>query len=242
MDKIKKKKDPLIFEKIKYEDNKTEEAITEIYKNEDWNRIVPLTLNAIDHTKIKEKNYGNYPYFRPKTKGDFLPKLDVPSDILSAYQLKELYEFLPDSHQYSDLYRVFSLTIDGSSLKTFYDKCQDVNNSILVVKDDEGNIFGGYASERFEPTKNFMGTGECFLFTFFKENKIHVFNSTGINRFYIYCDDEQISFGCSDDYFSLALTKDFYEGYTNTTQTYQNMPLSSKDKFIIVRLELWTFT
>ena len=52
----------------------------------------------------------------------------------------------------------------------------------------------------------------------------------------------QISFGCSDDYFSLALTKDFLEGYTNTTQTYQNMPLSSKDKFIIVKLELWAFT
>ena len=87
-----------------------------------------------------------------------------------------------------------------------------------------------------------MGTGECFLFTFFKDIKIHVFNSTGKNRFYMYCDDDQISFGCSDDYFSLTLTKDFLEGYTHTTQTYQNMPLSSKDKFIIVKLELWAFT
>ena len=242
METSKTKNSQLTFEKIKYEDYTKEEAITEIYKNEDWNKYVPLVLDAIDHTKIKEKNYGNYPYFRPTTKGDFLPKLDVPSDILSSYQLKELYEFLPDSHQYSDLYRVFSLTVDGSSLKTFYNKCQDINNSILVVKDDEGNIFGGYASETFEPTKNFMGTGECFLFTFFKENKIHVFNSTGINRFYIYCDDEQVCFGCSDDYFSLCLTKDFLEGYTNCTKTYQNMPLSTKDKFVIVKLEVWAFS
>ena len=242
MEKSKSKNEQLTFEKIKYEDYKKEEAITEIYKNEDWNRIIPLILDAVDHTKSKEKNYGNYPYFRTSTKGDFLPKLDIPSDILSAYQLKELYEFLPDSHQYSDLYRIFSLTIDGSSLRTFYDKCQEVNNSILVVKDEEGNIFGAYASESFEPTKNFMGTGECFLFSFFKGNKIHVFNSTGINRFFMYCDDEQICFGCSDDYFSLALTKDLNEGYTHTTQTYQNLPLSSKDKFIIVKMELWTFS
>ena len=232
----------LTFEKLKYEDYSKEEAITEIYKNEDWNKIVPLILDAIDHTKSKEQNYGNYPYFRTTTKGDFLPKLDVPSDILNSYQLKELYEFLPDSHQYSDLYRVFSITIDGSSLRTFYEKCQDINNSILVLKDDEGNIFGGYASEKFEPIHNFMGTGECFLFSFYKGNKINVFNSTGINRFYMYCDDEQVCFGCSDDYFSLALTKDFLEGYTHTTQTYQNMPLSSKDKFIIVKLELWAFS
>ena len=242
MEKSKIKNTQLVFEKIKYEDYKNEEAITEIYKNEDWNNIIPLILDAVDYTKSKEKNYGNYPYFRVTTKGDFLPKLDIPSDILSAYQLKELYEFLPDSHQYSDLYRIFSISVDGSSLRTFYDKCQEINNSILVVKDDEGNIFGAYASEAFEPTKNFVGTGECFLFTFFKENKIHVFNSTGKNRFYMYCDDKQISFGCSDDYFSLTLTNDFLEGYTYTTQTYQNMPLSTKDKFIIVKLELWAFT
>ena len=242
MEISKSKNSQLTFEKIKYEDYTKEEAITEIYKNEDWNKIIPLILDAIDHTKVKEKSYGNYPYFRTTTKGDFLPKLDVPSDILSAYQLKELYEFLPDSHQYSDLNRVFTITIDGSSLKTFYDKCQGISNSILVVKDDEGNIFGAYASEAFEPTKNFMGTGECFLFSFFKGNKIHVFHSTGINRFFMYCDDEQLSFGCSDDYFSLALTKDFLEGYTHTTQTYQNLPLSSKDKFIIVKLELWAFS
>ena len=242
MEKSKAKKGQLVFEPIKYEDYKKEEGIVEIYKNQDWNQIVPLILDAIDHTKNKDKAYGNYPYFRTKTKIDFLPKLDVPSDIFSTYQLKELYEFLPDSHQYSDLCRVFSISIDGCALKTFYNKCQEINNSILVIKDDDDNIFGAYASECFEPNKNFSGTGECFLFTFYKGNKIHVFNSTGINRFFMYCDDEQICFGCSDDYFSLSLRNDFLEGYSHTTQTYQNQPLSSKDKFIIVKLELWAFS
>ena len=238
----KSKKAQPIFEPIKYEDYKKEEGILEIYKNQDYNQIVPLILDAIDHTKNKEKSYGNYPYFRTKTKLDFLPKLDVPSDILNTAKLKQLYEFLPDSHQYSNLYRIFSMTVDGCALKTFYNKCQDINNSILVIKDDEDNVFGGYASECFEPTRNFSGTGECFLFTFYNGNKIHVFNSTGINRFYMYCDDEQVCFGCSDDYFSLSLRNDFYEGYSQTTQTYQNLPLSTKDKFIIVKLELWGFS
>ena len=242
MEKVKAKKGQMLFEPIKYEDYKKEEGILEIYKNQDWNQIVPLILDAVDHTKNKDKAYGNYPYFRTKTKIDFLPKLDVPSDIFSTYQLKELYEFLPDSHQYSDLYRVFSITIDGCALKTFYNKCQDINNSILVIKDDDDNIFGAYASECFEPNKKFSGTGECFLFTFYKGNKIHVFNSTGINRFFMYCDEEQICFGCSDDYFSLSLRNDFLEGYSHTTQTYQNQPLSGKDKFIIVKLELWSFS
>ena len=242
MEKNNNKKGQQVIEPIKFEDYKKEEGILEIYKNQDWNKIVPLILDAVDHTKNKDKSYGNYPYFRTKIKSNFLPKLDVPSDILSTTQLKELYEFLPDAHQYSDLYRVFSMSIDGSALKTFYYKCQDIKNSILVIKDDEGNVFGAYASECFEPNRNFSGTGECFLFTFYNGNKIHVFNSTGNNRFYMYCDDEKICFGCSDDYFSLCLRNDFYEGFSHTTHTYQNQPLSTKDKFIIVKLELWSFS
>jgi hypothetical protein len=235
------KKEKLVFEPIIYEDDKKEEGILEIYKNQDWDNLVPLILDAVDHTKSKEKSYGNYPYFRLKTKEDFLPTLNVESDILSNIKLKELYEFLPDSHQFSNLYRIYSMTVDGCALKTFYNKCQDINNSILIIKDDEDNIFGAYASECFEPSRDFTGTGECFLFTFYKGNKIHVFNSTGINRNFMYCDDEQICFGCSDDYFSLSLRNDFLEGFTQTTQTYQNLLLTSKDKFTIVKLELWGF-
>ena len=235
------KKEKLVFEPIIYEDDKKEEGILEIYKNQDWDNLVPLILDAVDHTKSKEKSYGNYPYFRLKTKEDFLPTLNVESDILSNIKLKELYEFLPDSHQFSNLYRIYSMTVDGCALKTFYNKCQDINNSILIIKDDDDNIFGAYASECFEPSKDFSGTGECFLFTFYKGNKIHVFNSTGINRNFMYCDDEQICFGCSDDYFSLSLRNDFLEGFTQTTQTYQNLLLTSKDKFTIVKLELWGF-
>ena len=235
------KKEKLVFEPIKYEDDKKEEGILEIYKNQDWDKLVPLILDAVDHTKRKEKSYGNYPYFRLKTKEDFLPTLNVESDILSNIKLKELYEFLPDSHQFSNLYRIYSMSVDGCALKTFYNKCQDINNSILIIKDEEDNIFGAYASECFEPSKDFSGTGECFLFTFYKGNKIHVFNSTGINRNFMYCDDEQICFGCSDDYFSLSLRNDFLEGFTQTTQTYQNLLLTSKDKFTIVKLELWGF-
>jgi len=242
MEQLKVKRKQPTFEAIKFEDYQKDDSILELYKNPDWNQIVPLILDAVDHTKSKDKSYGNYPYFRVKTKQDFLPKLDVPSDILTTYQLKELYDFIPDSHQYSDLNRVFSMSVDGCALKTFYNKSDGINNSILIIKDDEDNIFGAYASECFEPNKNFSGTGECFLFTFYKGNKIHVFNSTGINRFYMYCDDEQICFGCSDDYFSLCLSNDFSEGYSHQTQTYQNLNLSTKDKFTPVKVELWAFS
>ena len=49
------KKEKLVFEPIKYEDDKKEQGILEIYKNQDWDNLVPLILDAVDHTKSKEE-------------------------------------------------------------------------------------------------------------------------------------------------------------------------------------------
>jgi hypothetical protein len=57
----------------------------------------------------------------------------------------------------------------------------------------------------------------------------------------MYCDDEQVCFGCSDDYFSLALRNNLLDGYSKYTQTYNNESLNNKDKFIIIKLEVWGF-
>ena len=228
------------FEKITYEDPNKDEFIVEIYKNADYEKTVPRILAAINSSK-NDKTYGDYPYFRKESSISYLPKLNIPSDILSNDQLKELHAHLPYFHQYTNLKRIFSLSIDGCALKTFYDKCEDINNSILVIKDDEGNVFGAYASESFAPIMDFKGTGECFLFSFYKGKKIHVFNATGLNNYFMYCGNDQINFGCSDDYFSLSLGENFLNGYSKTTQTYNNAPLSEKEQFMIAKLELWTF-
>ena len=66
-------------------------------------------------------------------------------------------------------------------------------------------------------------------------------NSIIDNEHYIYSDEKQLAFGCSDDYFSLVLEDDFYSGYSKTTQTYKNPVLNGKEKFIIIKLELWAF-
>ncbi len=79
------------------------------------------------------------------------------------------------------------------------------------------------------------------MFTFYKDNIINVFNATEKNEYYMYCDDDQICFGCSDDYFSLCLCNNFLEGYSKKTQTYDNECLTNSDKFTIYKLELWGF-
>ena len=240
--KIEKKEENKDQNEEKEKSIKKEDLFFEVIKSPEWDKVVPHVIESIDkHNENNNYNTLEYPYFRIQNAVQYLPKLDNPSDILSTNQLKELHSRLPSYHQYSNLYRIFTISVDGSLLKTLYDKCEGINNSVLVVKDDEGNIFGGYASEEYKPNSKFGGTGECFLFTFYKGNKIHIYCSTGINDHYMYCDDEQICFGCSDDYFSLALRNNLLDGYSKRTQTYNNEPLNHRDKFVIVKLEVWGF-
>ena len=237
-DKKEKDKDK---EKVEVKEEKKDEYIFQIVKTEDWDKVIPKIINSIDEKKENNSNFTEYPYFRIQNAVQYLPKLDIQSDILNTNQLKELHSRLPNYHQYSNLYRIFTISKDGSALKTLYDKCEGINNSVIIIKDDEDNIFGAYASEVFTPTSKFSGTGECFLFTFYKGNKIHIYCSTGKNDHYMYCDDEQICFGCSDDFFSLSIRNNLLEGYSKYTQTYENESLNNRDKFIVVRLEVWGF-
>ena len=227
------------FEEIKSEDVKTEKAVFEIFKKEDWNVIVPRILDNIN----KNGNNDEYPYFNAQKGTQYLPNLNVPSEILTKDMLKELHSKLPYYHQFTSWTRVYTISIHGCDMKTFYEKVKNINNSLLVVKDEEGNIFGGYASEELLPSANFYGTGECFLFTFFKgEKKIHVYNSTNENDFYLFGDNNQICFGCSDDNFALCIRDNLLNGYSKSTLTYNNLPLNGKnEKFLVVKLEVWKF-
>ena len=231
---------PQNFEPVKYLESEKINSLFEIYKSPDWEKTIPELLDTVEKYQ-QGKKLDNYPYFTAQNTAQYLPKLNVPSEIFNSIQLKELHSKLPYYHQYTNLRRVFSISVDGCALRSFYDKCEGVSNSILVIKDEDGNIFGGYASEVWQPKFNFFGTGECFLFSYFKENRINVYNSTGENEHYMYGDNDQICMGCSDDYFSLSLRNNLLDGYSKKTKTYNNECLNDKDKFTIVKLELWTF-
>ena len=231
---------PQNFEPVKYLESEKINSLFEIYKSPDWEKTIPELLDTVEKYQ-QGKKLDNYPYFTAQNTAQYLPKLNVPSEIFNSIQLKELHSKLPYYHQYTNLRRVFSISVDGCALRSFYDKCEGVSNSILVIKDEDGNIFGGYASEVWQPKVTFFGTGECFLFSYFKENRINVYNSTGENEHYMYGDNDQICMGCSDDYFSLSLRNNLLDGYSKKTKTYNNECLNDKDKFTIVKLELWTF-
>ena len=238
---IKENPIPPGFIPVKEEDMKKEDCIFEVYKSENYSKIIPPLIQNINLKKYFNKTSEDYPYFSSSNAVKFLPKLDTPSEILSNNQLKELHLFFPYFHQYSSLYKIFTISKDGTELKSLYKKCEGIKNSIIVIKDKEQNIFGAFASDIIYPSFTFTGTADSFLFTFYKEEKIHIYKATEINDNYMYCDNEQICFGSDGEQFSLALKNNLLDGFTKTTDTYKNKPLNGSDKFTIAMLEIWGF-
>ena len=236
---------PSDFEEIKDDDLEDEDTISKIYKSENYDKIMPNLIKAINNNypeKSKDtESTGEYPYFSPKHPVKYLPRLEEPSEILNDAQLKEIHIHLPYFRQYVSLNKLYSLSIDGTSIKTLYKKCEGIKNSILVVRDGDGNVFGAYVSEVLYPSAMFCGSPDSFLFTFYTGNKITIYKSTEINDHYVYCDNEQICFGNTDDDFSLCIQNNLTSGYSKETTTYNNQPLNDKDSFTVAKLEVWGF-
>ena len=111
---------PPDFEPIKYLESEKINSIFEITKSPDWEKTIPEILEAVEKYQTgKQSQTDNYPYFTSHNTAQYLPKLNIPSEIFSSIQLKELHSKLPYYHQYTNLKRVFSISVDGCALRSF---------------------------------------------------------------------------------------------------------------------------
>ncbi|CAH1640787.1 unnamed protein product [Spodoptera littoralis] len=152
---------------------------------------------------------------------------------------------IPQKHQ--DKWRfLFSSHIHGESFSTMTGRIQDQGASLLIIEDNSGYIFGGYAPASWSLGPNFVGTDESFLFTL--APKMRVYPATTYNNHYQYINHHtktlpngllmggQFHFGAiwvNGDPFgegSSAESCSTYKGYKR---------LSKEPNFRIKSLEVW---
>lgn len=98
-----------------------------------------------------------------------------------------------------------------------------------------------FLSDELKVNTSFYGSGETFLFYFDSLGRIHAYEGKGINEYYIYSDMKILAFGCSNNSFALCIDQDFLKGYTKETETFDNKPLTNKETFYVLKLEIWAF-
>lgn len=109
--------------------------------------------------------------------------------------------------------RLFSVDVDGISLKTFYKNMHEHTATILLIQDTNGWRFGGYAAHDWEVNKHFYGTGESFLFTFKdSDEQMENYKWAGVNDNIQYSDDKSIALGGDKGKHALYLRNYFSSG------------------------------
>lgn len=230
------------YEAVAPIDQKLCSVVLSVAMRKDYEETIMNNLIDISNHEEDLPGFGDYPYFRVNQALKFIPRTDVVSEILSEKQLKELHLNFPYYHQNKNLRLVFSPTKHGISMKTFYLKTDDIKQTIIVIKDDNQHVFGGFLSENIRNSQKFYGTGESFVFTFHNSERIHAFQATMENEFFIYSDNEIIAMGCDDNNnFSFVIRDEFLKGHSRTTKTFQNPVLAANDIFFIDKMEVWAF-
>ena len=165
--------------------------------------------------------------------------LSIRSEILTEKMYIAIRRELPKIIQLRNWKLVYSPIEHGCSLRTMYRNACDYGVTLLVVKDSQGTVFGGFVSEPWRVTKRYYGTGESFLFTF-KGGSLRAYRPSLLNEYYIISDLQSIMFGAGVRS-GLYVAGDLVRGSSGYCDTYGNGELGMTEDFKIVDLELWGF-
>lgn len=79
---------------------------------------------------------------------------------------------------------LFSSQMHGESFSTLLGRITEQGPTVLIIEDQAGHIFGGFASEDWKISPNFAGDDTCFLFTL--KPKMRCLPATQLNNHYQY--------------------------------------------------------
>ncbi|KAG8374062.1 hypothetical protein BUALT_Bualt11G0091800 [Buddleja alternifolia] len=140
---------------------------------------------------------------------------------------------------------LYHSNLHGMSFNTFLGNIQNDGPTVLIIKDKEGYIYGGYASQPWERHADFYGDMKSFLFQLYP--KASIFRPTGANHNLQWCAinfssesiPNGIGFGGRAGHFGLFVSANFDHGHTFTCTTFGSPCLSKTSQIQPDIIECW---
>ncbi|NXK89464.1 TLDC1 protein, partial [Formicarius rufipectus] len=164
--------------------------------------------------------------------------LDIPSIMyLNSHLPAEL------QHKWQLL---FSSRLHGESFSQLCGHVVNKGPCIVILRDSDGYLFGGFASQSWEVKPQFQGDNRCFLFSVFPS--LAVYTYTGYNDHFMYLNHGQqtmpngLGMGGQHGYFGLWIDSDYGKGHSKAKPrctTYNSPQLSAKEDFTLDAMEVW---
>ncbi|XP_028784942.1 MTOR-associated protein MEAK7 [Neltuma alba] len=144
---------------------------------------------------------------------------------------------------------LYHSALNGLSFNTFLGNISNHEGpTVLIIKDEEGYIYGGYASQPWERHAEFYGDMKSFLFQL--NPKASICRPTGANHNLQWCavnftsEDipNGIGFGGRVNHFGLFLSANFDQGHTFSCSTFGSPCLSKTSRISPEVIECWGVT
>ncbi|KAJ0973379.1 hypothetical protein J5N97_021338 [Dioscorea zingiberensis] len=187
----------------------------------------------------------------PGRPGFQVPQLQYPENISSDMLImrKEYAWHIGGALSQSDTEEwklLYHSAINGLSFNTFMGNVVSGDGpTILVIKDTEGYIYGGYASQQWDRQSTFYGDMRSFLFQLYP--RASIFRPTGANTNLQWCAvnfssdsiPNGIGFGGRANHFGLFLSANFDQGHTFACTTFNSPCLSKSSRIHPEVIECW---
>lgn len=151
------------------------------------------------------------------------------------------------SHQELEEWKLlYHSAVNGLSFNTFVGNISNDNGpTVFIIKDKEGYVYGGYASQPWERHGDFYGDLKSFLFQLYP--KASIFRPTGANTNLQWCAvnfgsesiPNGIGFGGKANHFGLFLSANFDQGHTFSCTTFGSPCLSKTSQICPEVIECW---
>ncbi|GFE54916.1 TLD domain-containing protein 2, putative [Babesia ovis] len=162
-------------------------------------------------------------------------RVEKQSRILSADMVSQLVDSLPPALSIRDWELTFNTSHDGVSFHTLYKKLEGHGDCLLVIKDDNGGVFGAFTGH-IGLSYKYYGTAHTFVFKFVN-GRLKVYHSKGNNKCFVYSNEQAIVIGGGDNS-ALSIHEAFQSGTTASCETFNNEPLSQSFVFNIDEMEM----
>lgn len=155
-----------------------------------------------------------------------------PQTILTPQLLQLLLPYLPSSSHIQDLACKYKLSVNGASLADLYRRCGKVQDSLTIIQDSGGSVFGCYVSSAWRVHESYFGSGSCFVFTL--APSFHVYPASSVpgssNNFFQLATPQAMALG-GGDHFAIWIDDALRKGISKHCNTFASPSLSSHEEF-----------
>eukprot|EP01060_Flectonema_neradi_P034964 TRINITY_DN6286_c0_g1_i1.p1 TRINITY_DN6286_c0_g1~~TRINITY_DN6286_c0_g1_i1.p1 ORF type:complete len:613 (+),score=98.25 TRINITY_DN6286_c0_g1_i1:71-1909(+) len=180
----------------------------------------------------------------------FVPQLaglEHESSLLSEDECRRLCQVLPTRYSCKNWKLEFSTRLHGFSLSTLLRNGADIGPNIILIQTVEGDLFGGFTSDSWQPCATHFGNGETTVFSFKTcnddtDSTLCTWHWSGTNRFFVLCKSDTLAFGGGSSCAFSIEGQTLDSGTTGYCETFDSPSLcSSPGRYVIAAAECWSF-